>query len=83
MSTTKRRTHMTRRSAKRMQSMAKMTTIRVSSNSIFDRKVLLRLASIINAFDVSSIFVKDSFEHFNTLHFSWTIFPLFHNQLYA
>ena len=40
---------MTRRSAKRMQSMAKMTTIRVSSNSIFDRKVLLRLASIINA----------------------------------
>ena len=74
---------MTRRSAKRMQSMAKMTTIRVSSNSIFDRKVLLRLASIINAFDASSIFVKDSFEHFNTLHFSWTIFPLFHNQLYA
>ena len=40
---------MTRRSAKRMQSMAKMTTIRVSSNSIFERKVLLRLASIINA----------------------------------
>ena len=49
MPTRKRRTHMTRRSAKRMQSMAKMTTIRVSSNSIFERKVLLRLASIINA----------------------------------
>ena len=38
---------MTRRSAKRMQSMAKMTTIRVSSSSIFARKALLRLASII------------------------------------
>ena len=63
---------MTRKRAKRMQSMAKMTTIRVSRSSIFARKALLRLASIITKPESSSsmcLFIVDRFVIFTSNDF--------------
>ena len=66
---------MTRRSAKRMQSMAKMTTIRVSSSSIFARKALLRLASIITIPEPSPLVNVTSFISSKILQH--TFYPLY------
>ena len=55
-----------------MQSMAKMTTIRVSRSSIFARKALLRLASIITKPESSSsmcLFIVDRFVIFTSNDF--------------
>ena len=55
-----------------MQSMAKMTTIRVSRISIFARKALLRLASIITKPESSSsmcLFIVDRFVIFTSNDF--------------
>merc|ERR1712037_269646 len=74
---------MTRRSAKRMQSMAKMTTIRVSSSSIFARKALLRLASIITIPEPSPLVNVTSFISSKILQHTFLSTLLFHKLILA